>query len=285
MTREVQVLPEAPGMGVAFARALVPGRGGPAAIPDHAVRLEAQQQDVARLADYSRVCGLTLRDSVPPTWIHVLSFPLHVQLLGDPASSIRLVGAVHVSNSMTLRRPVSLGERLGIQVHVENLRPHARGGLIDLVGRADVDGETVWEGVSTYLASGARVDGDPVEIPRAPFEPAAPMGRWRLPAGLGREYRRVSGDPNLIHTSRIASKAFGFARPIIHGMWTHARALGALEGRLPEAYTVEAAWAKPILLPATVGFTVAPTDAGHRAAVTSKDGAKLHMSVNVRANQ
>jgi hypothetical protein len=37
-------------------------------------------------------------------------------------------------------------------------------------------------------------------------------------------------------------------------MWTKARSLAALEGRLPEAYTVEVAFKRPILLPGKVAF-------------------------------
>lgn len=278
----VERLATAPGMGKAFARALLPGTRGEGRIPDHTVELAPQRLDPARLADYSRVCRFTLRDSVPATWIHVLTFPLHVHLLGDPRSSIRLVGAVHVSNTMTLHRPVDAAEPLTLAVRVENLRPHAKGALIDLVGEARVGDERVWDGVSTYLSPGAHAPGEPVPVPRAPFAPADPHALWRLPQDLGRHYRRVSQDPNLIHTSRLAAKAFGFARPIIHGMWTHARALAALEGRLPPAYTATASFVKPILLPATVGFRATPTADGHEAAVTSRDGAKPFLLMGVQ---
>ncbi|WP_062292469.1 MaoC/PaaZ C-terminal domain-containing protein [Demequina phytophila] len=282
MGRDVETLEALPPMGAAFAKALVPSRAGVARIPAHAVRVDGVVQDLDRLADYARVCGYTLRDTVPATWIHVLTFPLHVALLGDRRSSVRLVGAVHATNTMTLHRPVRATERLSLEVHVENLRPHARGALIDLVGRAEVGGETVWDGASTYLASGMEVPGHPATATdREQWEPAQPIARWRLPAHLGRDYRRVSQDPNLIHTSRIAARAFGFARPIIHGMWTHARALAAVEGRIPATYRAEAAFLKPILLPGTVGLAVSPNDEGLRLAVTTKDGAKPHVLLGV----
>lgn len=277
----VEILSAPPTLGSAFARALVPSRPGPARLPEAGVRLEAVRQDPARLADYSRVCGFPLRDTVPATWLHVLTFPLHVHLLGDRRSSVKLVGAVHVSNAMTLHRPVSVREDLTVEVRATHLRAHARGALLDLVGTVRVAGETVWDGVSTYLAQGMRVPGPQVEVPRHPFEPVTPQARWRLAADLGRDYRRVSGDPNPIHTSRLAAKAFGFPRPIIHGMWTHARALAAVDARLPESHTVTAAFTKPILLPGTVGFTAASRGGTHELAVTSKDGQKPHLLMSV----
>lgn len=279
--RPIERLDALPGMGAAFARALVPSRATHARVPPHDAAVDGYRQDPARLADYARVCGFTLRDSVPPTWLHVLTFPLHVHVLGDRRSSVRLAGAVHVSNTMTLHRPVLAHEPLDIAVHAAHLRPHRRGALVDLVGRIHVDGALVWEGVSTYLASGMTVDGEIVEPDRKPWEPTAPQARWRLASDLGRHYRRVSQDPNPIHTSRVAAKAFGFARPIIHGMWTHARALAALEGRLPEAYAAHVDFVKPILLPATVGFSSTRLPHGFEASVASRDGSKPHLRMRV----
>ena len=40
-------------------------------------------------------------------------------------------------------------------------------------------------------------------------------------------------------------------------MWTKARCLAALDAALPRAFTVEAAFKRPILLPATVSFAEA----------------------------
>lgn len=279
--REERVLDAPPAMGPAFARALVPGRSRAARLPDYVAVLGQQRQDLDRLAAYSRVCGFTLRDAVPPTWLHVLTFPLHVHLLGAPESSVKLVGAVHVSNAMTLHRPVFADEALELRVHASNLRAHRRGALVDLVGSARIDGETVWDGISTYLVTGATHPGPPEDTPRRPFEPASPQARWRLPADLGRQYRQVSHDPNPIHTSRVAARAFGFARPLIHGMWTHARSLAALEGRLPDAYRTSVSFVRPILLPGTVGFVSRPVNDGHDVAVTSRDGAKAHLLMDV----
>lgn len=281
MAREEEVLDGIPGMGVAFAKALVPSRESVARIPSKVAVVPHVTQDIDRLAAYNRVCGYTLRNAVPPTWLHVLTFPLHVHLLGDRESSVRLVGAVHVSNTMTLHRPVSVQEELELRVYVDNLRPHKRGALIDLVGSVRVEGETVWTGTSTYLASGMVAEGIAEQRAHEPFTTVTPQAMWTLPPDLGRRYRAVAHDPNPIHTSRIAAKAFGFARPVIHGMWGHARALSMLEGRLSQTYTASVAFVRPILLPSKVGFAAAPTSEGFDTAVTTRDGAKPHLLMSV----
>ncbi|WP_234983449.1 MaoC/PaaZ C-terminal domain-containing protein [Demequina sp. NBRC 110053] len=279
--REVERLERVPGMGGAFARAMVPSRSKRVLLPERAVTVGGVRQDADRLAEYARVCGFTLRDDVPPTWLHVLTFPLHIHLLGSSESTVKLAGAVHTSNTMTLHRPVTAADVLELSVHLEGPRPHRRGALVDLVGVIRVDGEVAWDGVTTYLASGARADGEPQRAEREPFEPRTPHARWRLPGDLGRQYRRVSGDPNPIHTSRLAARAFGFPRPIIHGMWSHARALAALESRLPPSYSAHVDFVKPIALPSTVGFVTSEADGAITADVVSRDGAKPHLRMRV----
>ncbi|MEJ7875979.1 MAG: hypothetical protein WKF62_04900, partial [Solirubrobacterales bacterium] len=56
------------------------------------------------------------------------------------------------------------------------------------------------------------------------------------------------------HMYGLTAKAFGFPRQIAHGMWTKARCVAALEPRLPDAFSVEVAFKRPVLLPSRVEF-------------------------------
>ena len=76
---------------------------------------------------------------------------------------------------------------------------------------------------------------------------------WKLPGDLGRRYGSVSGDRNPIHLHALSARLFGFPQAIAHGMWTKARCLAALEP-LPDAYTVDVSFKRPILLPSRVTF-------------------------------
>ncbi len=225
-------------------RAVLPGRGDdmPADVLERAVTVDRDH-----LAAYAHVCSFTLRDELPATYPHVLAFGLHLQLLAKAPFSA--VGVVHIANRIVQHRPLALGEPLTLKVSVSALRPHRRGRAFDFVSEGFVDGELVWEDISTNLKRG----GGDESLPReAAFEAPAGHTIWRLPEDLGRRYAAVSGDHNPIHLHAWSAKAFGFPRAIAHGMWTKARCLAAL--RLPDAYTVDVRFKQPILLPGTVTF-------------------------------
>jgi acyl dehydratase len=234
-------------------------RGGVAVDRDH-------------LARYNRVCGFRLTDTLPATYPHILAFPLAMELMSAPGFPFPVVGVVHVANRITVRRPVFAGDEIDLAVRAENLRPHDRGRQFDVVATASVAGDEVWTGVSTYLSKDGKSEGHGKrDHPPTP----APTAVWRVPARIGGDYAAVSGDHNPIHTSRIGARVFGFPRPIAHGMWSKARSLAALEGRLPAEYTVDVAFKQPILLPSTVSFSAAPSGAGWEFRV---DGKRPHLA-------
>ena len=202
---------------------------------------------------YAEVCGFGMKETVPVTYPHMLAFPLHMAIMTDGGFPFPAIGTVHLENSITQHRPVSVGERLQVSARPENLRPHAKGQVFDMVTEVRAGGDLVWEETSTFLRRG-RPHEDAPESART-FEDVPPSGiEWKLPGDLGRKYAAVSGDRNPIHLYAITAKAFGFPRQIAHGMWSKARCLAALEGRLPDAVTAEVAFKKPILLPGTVAF-------------------------------
>ncbi|GLX99875.1 MaoC/PaaZ C-terminal domain-containing protein [Actinoplanes sp. NBRC 101535] len=258
--------------GSSYVRAALgslPGRARGAALPDGAATRQAVVVDREHLAAYDRVCGFRLGDVLPATYPHVLAFPLAMRLMTTPGFPLPLVGLVHVANRITVRRPVGAASPLDLAVRAVDLRDHPRGRQFDLVVSASVDGVPVWESVSTYLRITRPSPGTttPPPVADASFPSNAV---WRVPAGVGGAYAAVSGDRNPIHTSALGARLFGFPRPIAHGMWTKARALAALEGRLPEAYTVEVAFKQPVPLPARVRFQAAREGDGWRFALTSR---------------
>jgi acyl dehydratase len=260
----------------AYARAalpLVPGAsrlpwvaGGGGDMPE-LVRERETPTDRDRLAHYARVCGLRVRDEVPATWPHVLAFPLHMSLMADGRFPLPAVGLVHIANRIEQLRPIRVADTMRLTATTGPILPHPKGRSFTITTEARVGGDVAWAEVSTFLRRGrpAEGDGGAAEKDRVREVKAEPSATWHLPGDLGRRYASVSGDRNPIHLSDLTAKAFGFERAIAHGMWTAARSLAALEGRLPDAYSVDVRFRAPILLPATVGFATEKAGRGGRS--------------------
>ena len=220
--------------------------------------------DRAHLAEYSRLCGFGVKDTLPLTYPHMLAFPLHMTLMTDGSFPFPAIGLVHIANSITTHRAIFASEPLQVTARPQDLRAHPKGTAFDIVSDVHSGGELVWEETSTFLRRG-RPNADAADS-GVTFEDVESSGtHWKLPGDLGRRYASVSGDRNPIHLYGLSAKALGFPRQIAHGMWSKARCLAALDGRLPEATTVDVAFKKPILLPGTVAFgSKATSDARER---------------------
>jgi acyl dehydratase len=264
-----------PGAGLVPFVGLGPGGDD---VPDLELRVPEARTDRDRLAAYCRVCGFTLRETLPPTYPHMLAFPLHMALMTDPGFPFAAVGLVHIANRITQHRPIGAGETLAISVRATKLEPHPKGRQFSLLTEVRAGGELVWESVSTNLRRG-RGEESVGEGGAGPFEgidfetlPAA--AEWKLGGDLGRRYAGVSGDRNPIHMYGLTAKPLGFSSQIAHGMWTKARCLAALEGELPGALTADVRFKRPILLPATVAFASAPSPGGAGIAFAVRDARK-----------
>ncbi|MGY1635402.1 MaoC family dehydratase [Geodermatophilus sp. SYSU D00742] len=282
MTR--RELEEAPSTAALFARAAATARGRGGGLPDTRLVRTGVVVDPVDVAAYARVCGFGLTDTLPVTHPHVLAFPLQVALMADRSFPLALPGLVHVRNRIDALRPVARSEALDLEVWAERLARHRSGATVDLCASVSAGGVEVWRGRSTYLSRGASApDGAPaadVEVTVGSLPDGAV--HWRVPADTGRRYAGVSGDVNPIHLSALTAKAFGFKRAIAHGMWMAARALAALQGRLPEALTADVAFRKPLFLPSTVTLATAPVDGGWDLAVRNATAGTEHLRGTVR---
>jgi acyl dehydratase len=291
-TRELRGLPSLPSLYVRAAVSMVPGAsllpglgGKGREVPDLELVVADLVVDAGHLAAYERVCGFAPGNVLPPTYPQVVAFPVQLALMTDGSFPFGPVGLVHIENRITQRRPIGLGDALTLRVHATELEPHPRGKKFSIVTEARVGGELVWESHGTELrresgfgADAGAEDGGAAsaEAGRASRQKAGagelPMSaEWRISGDIGRRYAAVSGDRNPIHLYGICAKPFGFPRPIAHGMWTKARCLAALQGRLPDAYTVEVRFRRPLLLPSTVAF--ASEESGERIRFAVRDAA------------
>ena len=277
-------LEQRPRLGRLYARAVTSARGRRGdRLPDITFELPEATIDRDHLASYADVCGFRHSDVLPPTYPHVLAFPLAVSLMVDRAFPFALPGLVHVANRITQTRALRADERLSFRVWASDLRDHPRGRQFDMLTEASVDGETVWTESSTYLHRDAshspgRAQADAPSPARGGAQGGGFNSIWRVPRNVGRRYAAISGDVNPIHLNPLVARLFGFRRAIAHGMWLKARCLAALEGRLPDALTAEVEFKSPLLLPSTVGFASHPQEAGWTFAVAEARSGRPHLS-------
>jgi acyl dehydratase len=255
-------------------------------MPQRTLRLEDVKVDLGKLADYCRVTGFTMLDTLPPIYPNALAFPLHMALLTANDFPFPAIGLVHVENTITQHRPVKAIEPLTLTVRATPIEPHAKGRQFTVITEVLVGDELTQVAESTYLRRGdtdkqaptvTGVGGPPAAAAELPT-----IAEWRLPGDLGRRYAAVSGDRNPIHMHNLSAKAFGFQRAIAHGMWTKARCLAALDNRRPDAFKVHVAFRRPILLPAKVELAGAEHGEGIDFAVRDARKGTPHLDGTIR---
>jgi acyl dehydratase len=273
---------------IAAGVALEPLRRRPAALPERELRRDGIAIDRRRLAEYDRVCGFRLSDTLPATYPHVLAFPLAIELMAAGDFPFGVLGLVHVGNAIEQLRPLDAGEPLDLRLWAERLGEHPRGRTVDIVAEGYVGGELAWRDRSTYLHRERTHREATVPAGKAPvLEQASgtvprPSAEWHVPGDVGRRYAAVSGDRNPIHMHGLAAKLFGQQAAIAHGMWTKARCLAALDPLLPGAFTAEVAFKLPVQLPAEVAFATWTGDGERRFALHDARSGKPHVAGTVR---
>jgi acyl dehydratase len=272
----VEELPRMPVLLPLYGRAVVTAFGGGDDLPDDEVVVHDVAFDPDHLAAYGRVSGFPLRDAVPSIYPHVVAFPLTVHLMARRSFPFPLPGLVHVAQGIEQHRALTLDDQPTFRARTADLRPHARGQQFDVLVDAEVDGEPVWRARSTYLRRGDGAGDARTET----WEPLAgpPTATWRVAADTGRRYAAVSGDRNPIHLNRVTSRVGGFARPIAHGMWTMARGLAALDGRVPEHHAIEVTFRRPVELPTRVELRTRPTREGWLLDLRDARRGALHLT-------
>lgn len=260
-------------MFVRAALSVIP-RPRPSELPSTVVTFSANA-DVAEVAKYTSVCGYSLADKLPPLYPHVMAFSRTMRLMSGNDFPFPVVGLVHIGNRLESASALPLSSELFFTVRAVDLRPHRRGKQFDVVTTAalSADGPVVWTETSTYLRRGAPATAPDQEAPPSLVEaPAAAV--WDVAQSVGRAYASVSGDYNPIHTSVLGAKAFGFKKPIAHGMWTKARLLAAI--RLAPSFTIDVRFRAPIYL----GTRVALHTTGRSADVRGRSD-RLHLTAAI----
>lgn len=282
MFRQTKEITSSPFALQQYVRTLLPKKGKKGqGLPTLKLRKENVCIDAQKVAKYSAICGFESNGtSIPPIYVHILAFPLHLELLLDKDFPFQIVGMVHINNTITSYKAIPQNANLTLEVYFDELKEHEKGKVIPIITKAYHYGELVWESRSENLkitkkskSKGKKGSVDTID---------GIQETWTLDTYAGLRYAKVAGDINPIHLFPFTAKAFGFKRHIIHGMWTKARALASLSEVIDNRpFTIHVDFKLPVFLPAKVNFNYDVQSDGIQFEVRDKNNEKPHLKGEV----
>ncbi len=211
----------------------------------------------SHVARYRRACGVPEASFLPPAYPHVLAMPLHMRIFTAALFPVKVLGLVHLRNTIRQQRQIPVGEKLQVTASFDTCRETDSGQEFDIVTRVSMQGAVVWEEVSAMLAR-RHTPGKRPTIDRLPTDADAIERKrpFSVPADTGRRYAWVSGDFNPIHLMDFTAKRFGFKQTVAHGMWSLSRTLGEVADLLPQGpMQIDTQFKLPLYLPGEVAVT------------------------------
>ncbi len=243
---------------------------------------------------YEEVCGLPHTDGseaqrLPLIYPQVLAAPLHMQLLAHPDFPLASAGLIHLRNTITRHRHVPLYARLQVTASLGETREVEIGREFDILTTVHVEGELLWEAVTTILQKSSNKPSKSKDKKRERVPLASSIDApdrsvvLKVPASQGRRYAAICKDYNPIHIHPLSAKLFGFPRAIAHGMWVLGRSIAEVIEELDEeACFLQVGFKRPVLLPSRVLLTTKRHEDGHlEVAVTTRDGAIPHVQAQL----
>jgi len=250
----IEIVDQLPTMGQVYARTVktLGRKAKNPVLPELTLVKHGAQADTQKLAEFRRAVGARMNGQLPSLYVHSLAFPLAMSLMVRDDFPLPLLGMIHLTNEVTVRRPLADAEAFDVAVNAEQLAKHAKGATCDLVVRISTEGEERMVLRSTFLSKGVKLDGPkPQKDVRSDFHPPQATAVWKLGADTGRAWAAVAGDYNPIHLSKVSAKVLGMPRAIAHGIYLAARALAEIEP-VGVGYEWEIEFKTPVLLPGTV---------------------------------
>ena len=218
---------------------------------------------------------------------HILAAPLHYAILNHKAFPLKLLGLVHVANSITQHRPIALQDILDIECFIEGFDNTPKGQIFHLQTRISCDSELVWEETCSFLArkkSKTSKNKAAKTAAKKSSQASTEITSWEVPGNMGRRFAKVSGDVNPIHLGDITAKLFGFKKAIVHGVWSMSRTMAELESTMnaeqrdQSGLKLDVQFKLPVFMPCWVSLQTLSSSDGLKFNMKDSAGEKPHMS-------
>ncbi len=281
-----------PSMVPAYARVLL-GRkpySAPEGTTIEPVELEARKVvlSAAHIRKYREVCAVpSSAQGLPPAYLHVLAMPLHMQLFVVKNFPVKVLGLIHLRNTIRVLAPVDERAPLRLRVYFDTMRVTDFGQEYDFTTSFEQNGTVVWEEVSTMFARGT---SGPKEGSKRPViersnhpDNGVLTDTLEVAENTGWRYARVSGDFNPIHLTARTAQMFGFKQAVAHGMWSMGRCLASASPRIPNmGIQIDTQFKLPVYIPSQALARTWETPGGADISMCTMKGDRLHLAMQVR---
>jgi hypothetical protein len=252
-----------------------------AVIPSLLIEAREVQINAAHLRRYCDICGVANQQVLPPAYLHVLAMPLHMRVFTHADFPVKVLGLVHLRNVIRHWQIITAAATVHLSVAFHTMRETDQGQEYDLITRAHLADQLVWEEISTMLARRI-TPGKRPSMERAQFDATRVINQQTIiaAANTGRRYAGVSGDFNPIHLFDRTAQLFHFKQTVAHGMWSLARCMALAETALPTGpLQLDAQFKLPLYLPSEFVFRSQYGDAGVELSLSTPKGDRLHLLV------
>jgi acyl dehydratase len=237
----------------------------------------------ADINGFATFMGMT--SPTPFVYLYILGQRAQASLMLQKEFTIAIPGLVHIANRLEELNPIDYTAPFDILATVD-VEYKAAGSLIPVFNVDFIQkGVVVAKCQSTYLAK--RKSNKPkgnIEIENPVTNPFIEQV-LTIPANAGRQYARVAGDRNPIHTSTLLAKLFGFKRPIAHGWYLVSKLVNQCEIKKNKAFKcIEVEFKSPVFLPGAIVLQVEEKSDGILLfSALSKESNKLVLTGSLRA--
>ncbi len=206
----------------------------------------------ASLRAYRAVCGYLPGIDVPICFPHLPAGALQLRILAAPGFPCDAAGLVHVSNSISQRRPISVAATYTVECRLTGDEHTERGREFALKTEYRKGSTVAWEETMYFLKPDRNRKKKNSISYQDEWLHSDGVNQLEIPVSgnTGRRYARVSGDYNPIHLYDFSARLFGFPGKIAHGMWMLGRCIAEMQ---PAAgfknATIEAQFKTPLFIP------------------------------------
>lgn len=249
-------------MARAFRRSTGLAPGG--IVPPLAVQWNGMRLGAANLERFCRETGLGAAEGVPVLLPQAVGFRLQMALLTHPAYPLPIWTALQVRNRLVRHARFEADEELDLRTQVAGQRIVDKGVEVDLASRLMRGPTRVWEGCTTLFYRGRFGPGTAAapQMPSPDLSGAATVQRFRMPAGGGWAFGKLTGDYNGIHWADWYARRLGFAHAFSHPQRVAAMCQSRLDGPTAEAQTLDL-WIKgPVFYGAEVALSAVAGEHG-----------------------